>query len=633
LEGPDHPVYNLVEKAVPATTILLNEKEIPKEQFLTAQEGTVAMDPRMPRLGGDLGAQPRGHVQGEERMPIFCANGPLPSLRAASWKKGSQTCWILDDKIGTVRCVTPWECWRAHGGRDPQWKRALNEGMQADLLATWALRAVPPKMGEGLLNEAIARHTWTTKAGICPLFYENRAWNRMTTWLGAGSGSKHQPTIDEEIDEWCNDLGTRAGAMDDDLAGMCDLHGGPDEQWYVRALLNGLKDMSAPRTAGKPVHPATTPANLLGPEAVKMRLEGRTPKVTDHDTREKWEQLKLQLILDKLAEGTKKSYSVGWRWWALFCRARGIEPFRWVDAVTKKDEEERLLDFVLHLAEHGTKAVGTIKQYLSAIRAQHVCAGYPDPTGPMTRLWMAIEGLRRRQGAPRRKRPVTPRMLRWIRKGLKPKTCQDDAMIWAAITTAFFFLLRSCEYTTLDKQGTCHKGKGLRGTDLEARRDGEPLSSWCMVNEVRICIRGSKTDQLNRGEYRNHFKVEGPGGSEVCVVSALETYAKHAPHKFTSAANQEPLFQWSNGDYLVRSDVHRKIAAAAVAENLAPEDLGTHSLRIGGASALWAQYKDSALVQRMGRWRSQAFHGYLWEARNANEKVAQEMARADLTMV
>jgi len=70
------------------------------------------------------------------------------------------------------------------------------------------------------------------------------------------------------------------------------------------------------------------------------------------------------------------------------------------------------LDFVVHLAFHGLKAVGTIKQHLSAIRAQHLALGYPDPTKPMGRLWMAIDGLKRRQGGPARKRPVTPKMLR-----------------------------------------------------------------------------------------------------------------------------------------------------------------------------------------------------------------------------
>ena len=154
------------------------------------------------------------------------------------------------------------------------------------------------------------------------------------------------------------------------------------------------------------------------------------------DSKEKWDRAKLQLVLDKLADGTKKTYSIGWRWWALFCRVRNTPPLRRVSERCLQEEEELFLEFVVHLATHSSKAVGTIKQYLSAIRAQHLALGYPEPTGAMGRLWMAIDGLKRRQGGPARKKPVTPRMLRWIGKGMKPKASHEDAMLWAATSSS-----------------------------------------------------------------------------------------------------------------------------------------------------------------------------------------------------
>ena len=80
-------------------------------------------------------------------------------------------------------------------------------------------------------------------------------------------------------------------------------------------------------------------------------------------------------------------------------------------------------------------------------------------TSPMSRLWMAIDGLRRRQGCPKRKQPATPAMLLWIRKSLNPRASQGDAMIWAAILLAYFFLLRASEYTAADQSGV-DTGKG-----------------------------------------------------------------------------------------------------------------------------------------------------------------------------
>ena len=58
--------------------------------------------------------------------------------------------------------------------------------------------------------------------------------------------------------------------------------------------------------------------------------------------------------------------------------------------------------------------------------------------------------------------------------------------------------------------------------------------------------------------------------------------------------------------------------------------LGSHSLRFGGASGLWAAYKDAAVVRRYGRWSSDAFHTYLWEDRGYSAGMARAMVSSDL---
>ena len=82
---------------------------------------------------------------------------------------------------------------------------------------------------------------------------------------------------------------------------------------------------------------------------------------------------------------------------------------------------------------------------------------------------------------------------------------------------------------------------------------------------------------------------------------------------------------------MTRAQIQAPLARAAAALGSDPTRMGTHSLRFGGASALWAAYRDSAVVKRWGRWASDAFHGYLWEDRNNARGVAQAMATADLT--
>ena len=72
---------------------------------------------------------------------------------------------------------------------------------------------------------------------------------------------------------------------------------------------------------------------------------------------------------------------------------------------------------------------------------------------------------------------------------------------------------------------------------------------------------------------------------------------------------------------------------SAVAEGVDPNDFGSRSPRIGGASAVCAAFKDTALAQRWGTWNSDAFQDYPWEARDMAQGVASSMAAADLTRV
>jgi len=185
----------------------------------------------------------------------------------------------------------------------------------------------------------------------------------------------------------------------------------PQEAEERRAGANSKRK----KRRGKGVDPVQhQPQNLLGPEAVRDMAKPEDTILTDLKTHEDWEKAKLELILDKLASSTIKSYSIGWRWWSLFCRARGISPLREISLTNRREEEELLLEFVAHLSRREHKKAGTIKQYLSAIQAQHLALGMGDITAGVGRLWMAIDGLRRRDGAAKRKKPVTPRMMRWI---------------------------------------------------------------------------------------------------------------------------------------------------------------------------------------------------------------------------
>ena len=66
---------------------------------------------------------------------------------------------------------------------------------------------------------------------------------------------------------------------------------------------------------------------------------------------------------------------------------------------------------------------------------------------------------------------------------------------------------------------------------------------------------------------------------------------------------------------LERSTVDTALKAAAVALGLDPADHATHSLRAGGATALYAIGWPPSKIQRRGRWLSDCWLLYIWPDR------------------
>ena len=93
---------------------------------------------------------------------------------------------------------------------------------------------------------------------------------------------------------------------------------------------------------------------------------------------------------------------------------------------------------------------------------------------------------------------------------------------------------------------------------------------------------------------------------------------------------EEPLFRRADGSDLLRSEIQGLIQAVAVEFGHAKDKFATHSLRIGGASALLHAGFSIEMIQRWGRWASSAFQAYLWESSDDARGVAEKMA-SDMT--
>ena len=93
-----------------------------------------------------------------------------------------------------------------------------------------------------------------------------------------------------------------------------------------------------------------------------------------------------------------------------------------------------------------------------------------------------------------------------------------------------------------------------------------------------------------------------------------------------------PLCRFAGGAPVQREHIASLLEKAAAAEGYSPSRFGTHSLRIGGATALLHAGMPIELIQRYGRWLSSAFQLYLWEAAQDSRYLAQAMAADQSTL-
>ena len=81
-----------------------------------------------------------------------------------------------------------------------------------------------------------------------------------------------------------------------------------------------------------------------------------------------------------------------------------------------------------------------------------------------------------------------------------------------------------------------------------------------------------------------------------------------------------------DGSCITREEVQHELKLAAIAFGWSSDRMGSHSLRIGGATAMYHVHKDLEAVKRFGRWLSGAFHCYLWESHAQQIDLAKAMA-------
>lgn len=245
------------------------------------------------------------------------------------------------------------------------------------------------------------------------------------------------------------------------------------------------------------------------------------------------------------APATEKAYAGAWSRWRAWAK-RQQWPSEYLDrSEDAVQRENKLLAYVGYLGWLGA-SVNTIRQNIFAIKTAHKRVGAGDVTEGMHRVWILLGGLDRRTTTRKPRRlGVTQEMLQWLGEELIGKkevenhttTAADASMVMAALSTAWFFMLRCKEFA--DSNGI-DKEMILRGCDVRLSTGGVAVEKD--PEEVAIQFRKTKADQLGFGDAK---ALKATGRRFLCPVEAMVRLRRFWPGRFqtNSKEAEAPLFR------------------------------------------------------------------------------------------
>ena len=369
--------------------------------------------------------------------------------------------------------------------------------------------------------------------------------------------------------------------------------------------------------------------NFLGPslsdkvDAAKSR-NGRRVEVVIA-----WDDNRLVLaaartLAESMAKNTTRTYAGNFDLFLGFCDRQNLSPV--LNSIDKRKDEATLIAWIMYEFEIQGNKYGTLKGKLSAVRAAMMSEGYPNPMEGKYTLDRHMKGIKNIRGATEPKEPLPAEAFRnlLIRVLGEALIVRCTAL---AIVFAFFFLLRVSEFAARDKV-YMEKFIALR-KDVSFFKNGK-LCAWNDpgANAIELFIKGSKTDQRHQGCRR----MQHSSGDDVfCPVKVMQEWFRLTHGSAIPAS--APLFSIPKGRtgsewfVLTRDNVTLLMKGMAAEYNLRPEKIGTHSIRISGATALLLAGIPPATVQIIGRWVSNSFIGYQRYKAELMKGIADRMVR------
>ena len=312
-------------------------------------------------------------------------------------------------------------------------------------------------------------------------------------------------------------------------------------------------------------------------------------------------------LMASTADGSMGARKTGVRKWRSFCASEGTTAARPMSEgaplASKLQEEWLCMRFVAALVSEDGVLPNTAAGYFGQVQGWHAKEyGVKLAAGmKLSRMPAMLKGLRRTIGEQGRavRRGVAPQALRRAMDLCLDPSNVEHANIRAALSLALQGLLRGAEFTA---DGAFDRGRDLTRADVV-----------CLTDErLVLLMRPCKNMHHLRG--KTVPLIIGAGGEYIDAVAEMRNLFRVDPVARADAAST-PLFRVGNtaGERkpLTTTHVRSWVKALMVSVGENPEQFGAHSLRIGGATALFAAGAEPTIIRTMGRWSSDIYRLYV----------------------
>ncbi|KAI2490976.1 hypothetical protein MHU86_23578 [Fragilaria crotonensis] len=197
----------------------------------------------------------------------------------------------------------------------------------------------------------------------------------------------------------------------------------------------------------------------------------------------------------------------------------------------------------------------------------------------------------------------------------------DVAVLGQLVVTAFFFAMRSCEYSDA---GGGRQTSVVRVDDVRFRKLDKVLTTFSYeqtrdADTVTITYRQQKNG--DKGAKVTQHRNNNPGQADICPVRTLAELI----HRIKDYERPGRTNLKINAFVSTKSNELENVSSKTILEQLRTatmlsgeerlglqaDRIGTHSIRLGAAMAMHLAGVPSETIQMVGRWRSRTFMRYL----------------------